>query len=207
MKTFKDYSKERKCFKCKVMKELSEFYPSKLKAGIYMCKSCWKLYLIDYYRRNPDKVRKYKAKMARVYYKQNPEKFKQVRKDWYRTHKRECQDYDNEYKKNRKKTDFKFKLNCNMATNICQALNGRKAGRGWEKLVGYTLDDLIKHLEIKFEPWMNWDNHGKWHIDHIKPKSLFSIDEFKECWALENLQPLEARENLKKYNKYESIKT
>jgi 5-methylcytosine-specific restriction endonuclease McrA len=61
---------------------------------------------------------------------------------------------------------------------------------------------------------MTWDNHGKyekgkkkWQIDHIKPKSLFNFEtpedpEFKECWALENLQPLEAMENIKKGNKF-----
>ena len=56
---------------------------------------------------------------------------------------------------------------------------------------------------------MNWDNHGTyWHIDHIKPKSWFKYDsaehpEFKQCWSLENLQPLEAEKNLAKSNKYE----
>ncbi len=43
----------------------------------------------------------------------------------------------------------------------------------------------------------------KWHIDHITPKSHFNYKtpEDKECWALENLQPLEAIENMRKYNK------
>ncbi len=44
---------------------------------------------------------------------------------------------------------------------------------------------------------MNWENYAiYWEVDHIKPRSLFkyeSIDdkEFKECWSLSNLQPLE----------------
>ena len=58
---------------------------------------------------------------------------------------------------------------------------------------------------------MNWDNwgkgEGKWNIDHIKPDSSFNYTsvedkEFQECWALENLQPLEARENLIKSNHF-----
>ena len=53
---------------------------------------------------------------------------------------------------------------------------------------------------------MTWQNYGKWHIDHVIPKSLFNINGakskgFKKCWALENLQPLWADENLKKNNK------
>ena len=55
---------------------------------------------------------------------------------------------------------------------------------------------------------MSWDNYGSyWHVDHIKPKSLFHYNnsenpEFKKCWALENLQPLEKFENIRKRDKY-----
>ena len=53
---------------------------------------------------------------------------------------------------------------------------------------------------------MSWDNYGEWHIDHILPDSSFYYvstedDEFKKCWALSNLQPLWAIDNLKKSNK------
>ncbi len=68
----------------------------------------------------------------------------------------------------------------------------------------------MNHLESKFEDWMNWDNYGRkkgyWSVDHIKPISSFSFSsyddkEFKKCWALENLRPLDHIENIKKYNK------
>ena len=54
---------------------------------------------------------------------------------------------------------------------------------------------------------MTWDNYGSyWWIDHIKPRSLFKYEkpedkEFKECWALKNLQPMEKIANIKKGNK------
>lgn len=107
----------------------------------------------------------------------------------------------------KRKNNIKFRLDSIFGSSISRVLSKRKAGRKWETLVGYTLDDLIKHLESKFEPWMSWNNYGKWHIDHIKPKSLFHYEnpedeEFKKCWALDNLQPLEAIENLKKSNKF-----
>ena len=108
------------------------------------------------------------------------------------------------------KKDYKFCLNYKISRSICKALKGKKAGRKWEKLVGYTLQDLIERLESLFDENMNWENQGSyWHIDHIKPKSLFNYDspkdkEFKECWALSNLQPLEAKANIKKYNHYEN---
>ena len=47
---------------------------------------------------------------------------------------------------------------------------------------------------------------GEWHIDHIIPKSVFNFtkpehEDFKRCWALKNLQPLWAEENISKFNK------
>ena len=53
---------------------------------------------------------------------------------------------------------------------------------------------------------MNWENQGKWHIDHIIPISLWQFEihtdrEFRQCWALCNLQPLWGKDNLSKNNK------
>ena len=110
------------------------------------------------------------------------------------------------YTMERIREDPKFRLDLNMRSLIRQSLKGKKAGRGWEKLVGYTLEDLVKHLEKQFDDKMSWENYGSyWHIDHIKPRSLFKYTspddpEFKECWSLKNLQPLEKTANLKKRN-------
>ena len=73
----------------------------------------------------------------------------------------------------------------------------------------YTVEELMAHLESLFKEGMTWDNYGTyWHIDHIRPKSWYvfeSVEDpaFKECWALSNLQPLEATINLAKGNRYE----
>jgi hypothetical protein len=52
---------------------------------------------------------------------------------------------------------------------------------------------------------MSWENRSEWHIDHRRPVSSFnflSVDdpEFLECWALSNLQPLWAADNIRKGN-------
>jgi hypothetical protein len=47
----------------------------------------------------------------------------------------------------------------------------------------------------------NWE----WEIDHIKPISLFNLnneDELLECFNYKNLQPLWKLENLLKSNKF-----
>ena len=81
--------------------------------------------------------------------------------------------------------------------------NGKNRQR-WESLVGYTVNQLKEHLEKLFDNLMKWENYGNyWHIDHKIPISYFSFatpgdPDFKKCWALENLQPLEKIENLKK---------
>lgn len=102
----------------------------------------------------------------------------------------------------------KYRLDKAMSELIRQSLKNKKGGWRWEKLVGYTRNDLVQHLEKQFTPKMNWQNYGiYWEVDHIKPRSKFKYisfeeQEFKDCWALENLQPLGKKENLKKSNKY-----
>ena len=64
-----------------------------------------------------------------------------------------------------------------------------------------NIDTVLKYLESKFETWMNWDNHGEWHIDHIKPCASFDLKcpvQQLACFHYTNLQPLKAIDNLKK---------
>ena len=124
--------------------------------------------------------------------------------------------YDRKYAKTdrklrrklRRKIDPKYRLDSNISSMISICLKGKKQWRKWENLVGYKIEDLIKHLENQFDNKMNWDNYGNyWWIDHIKPRSLFNYIypedlEFKECWALKNLQPMEKIANIKKNKHY-----
>lgn len=103
------------------------------------------------------------------------------------------------------------KINNRFAGSIRHRLRQNGAGKGgkhWEELVGYTLTDLMMHLERQFTKGMSWDNYGRggWNIDHIIPASSFKYDtpddpEFKACWALTNLQPLWEKENISKHAK------
>ena len=91
-----------------------------------------------------------------------------------------------------------------MGFGIYLFLQGKKGGRSWRKLVDYSIDDLMKHLENQFDNKMVWNNYGHyWEVDHIKAKKHFIYEtaedsQFKECWALKNLQPLEKSLNRKK---------
>lgn len=120
--------------------------------------------------------------------------------------------YMREYIKRRKAIDPQFKIKMDLSCQIYITLRKRglsKNGHKWETMVGYTAQELREHLERQFTPEMTWENHGSyWHIDHIRPQSWFRYDttecpEFKACWALSNLQPLDARTNRSKGNRRE----
>jgi hypothetical protein len=96
------------------------------------------------------------------------------------------------------------RLTNTMRAQLWQVLTKQKGGRHWETLVGYTVSQLKAHLETQFVPGMIWENYGTaWHVDHIRPIASFIYSspddpEFKECWALGNLQPLWAGLNIRK---------
>jgi hypothetical protein len=53
---------------------------------------------------------------------------------------------------------------------------------------------------------MSWENHGEWHIDHIRPCASFSdltqLEQQKQCCHYTNLQPLWAIDNILKSDKW-----
>jgi hypothetical protein len=96
-------------------------------------------------------------------------------------------------------------LNSTISKRMNESLRkGMKAGRHWESLVNFTVDQLKRHLEKLFKPGWTWENYGTvWHIDHKTPIAAFNFErpddiDFRLCWSLKNLQPLEASKNLSK---------
>lgn len=111
--------------------------------------------------------------------------------------------YDAKWRRERRHSVPGYAINWRIKIGIWRSLRGNKQGRKWEDLVGYTLQDLLRHLERQFQSGMFWGNRSDWHIDHILPLSSFQFDspdcpEFRAAWALSNLRPLWAGENLKK---------
>ena len=176
----------------------------------------WTAYRREQYKKNPEKYREFARKYyhankekcyarSRQWQEQNPEKVREARRRQYRENPERFAEV-----RARQRENPKWRLNNSMRVGIYNSLKSGKNGFSWESLVGYSLDDLIAHLEPLFRPGMTWDNHGEWHIDHIKPISHFDFEtykdpEFLECWSLWNLQPLWATENLSKNNRVDEV--
>jgi hypothetical protein len=99
--------------------------------------------------------------------------------------------------------DPRYVINTRMRVAIRKALKGGKAGRRWESLVGYTVDDLARHLERQMPKGLSLADigNGRLHIDHIVPKIDFDVTdpaELRAAWALPNLRPVTAEVNLRK---------
>ena len=78
-------------------------------------------------------------------------------------------------------------------------------------LLGFSVSELISHLEKQFTPGMCWANYGKWEIDHRIPLAWFEItglqdEQFKQAWSLQNLRPLWALENQQKGARWASCR-
>jgi len=69
----------------------------------------------------------------------------------------------------------------------------------------YSQDDFKFHIESQFQEGMSWENRSEWHIDHIKPLSLFikeGIYDLNIINDLDNLKPMWAKDNLEKSSKF-----
>jgi hypothetical protein len=160
--------------------------------------------------------------MAKQYYEKNKEI---ILKKLIKTKNRRVK-IGSLYKKNKRKTDCVYYLKDKISNSIrfyLRAIGKSKNKKSISKYLPYTMQELKEHLEKQFEPWMNWDNGGnyrldqwndndistwKWQLDHIIPHSTFqyiSIEDqqFRDCWALSNLRPLSAKQNILKGKKVE----
>lgn len=140
---------------------------------------------------------------AKIYRENNKEKIAVRNKKW----RAENKEYKRQYNRKIRQT-VKGRLEIRMGNAIRGALCRNEKQGHWEDLVGYSVQDLKLHLEKQFTDKMSWElfMKGEIHIDHIKPKSSYFYEttqdiSFKECWALSNLQPLFAEDNLKKGDK------
>lgn len=133
------------------------------------------------------------------------------KKDVGKKYKKEYQsslkfrNWRSKYRKERYANDENYRISIylgNRVRDILSRYNVNKQNKTIE-LLGCNLDYFVKYIEKQFTDRMSWKNHGPdtWHIDHIKPCASFDLskeEEQKKCFHYTNLQPLWAKDNLKK---------
>lgn len=198
----------KNCIKCNELKPLDQFYYRK-ESGRYRndCKPCViaaskrsqiknKDHRREYLRRWVDENRESCREYSRIYYRQwrkdNPEKAAEA---WRKHHRKKMKDPN-------------YRVSESISAGIRRCIKSRKGGAKWDSVVGYSLGELVNHIERQFIDGMSWDNYGEWHIDHIIPIASFDFSregDFDACWALTNLRPLWAADNIQKRDKIEFL--
>jgi hypothetical protein len=179
------------CTYCKIDKPLDSFIRNKRSAdGLhYWCSDCCKVKKREWYLANKES----ENKKSTIWMKNNIKKVSAKI-----TQKRN--------------TDPIYKLKSNMRSRLKLALRRQRAGKtvSTSSGIGCDWDYLLKYIESKFQPGMTWENWGRygWHMDHIRPIDSFDLSDplqVEACFHYTNLQPLWAKENLSKSNKYEVL--
>jgi hypothetical protein len=201
------------CNKCDIEKPLEAYYKHDgCRFGVSsICKDCKSLESTIHYAQNSVRIlikhKEWKSK--------NKERIRQKRREDYLANRdfvlQQCREYRQlkglKRWMERYDQDPIFRLRHRISNAMRKMLHGTKANRKWETLVGYTIGELKRHIEKQFTLGMSWNNYGEWHVDHIIPISWWVIRSsndiaFQMCWALDNLQPLWAVDNLRKGNRY-----
>lgn len=154
------------------------------------------------------KVKNKRKKYHKKYRKDNKETIRKNHNKWREENREHVNEYGRNYERTRRANDAKYRLTARTRTAVYTCLKEASIVKykSTFKILGYSIEKLMSHLEKQFTEDMTWDNYGEWHVDHKLPISSFEFDStecdgFKECWKLENLQPLWKSDNLSKGSK------
>ena len=156
----------------------------------------------DYYKNNKKRI----LKRNKIYFINNKEKINQNNRNWYQLNKEKVKKYVRKYNYNKYIIDINYRIRCNLRHRIWGALKYNYKSISTMILIGCSLKKLKQHLKSQFLEGMSWNNYGKWHVDHIRPCASFDLSkpkEQKKCFNYTNLQPLWAKDNLRKKDKYD----
>ena len=205
---------EKKCNKCNVVKDVSEFNKTKSnKDGLdSICRECGrekakryreanKEKIKQYYQSNKqriiDRVKKYdkvNKEQKKIYKKLYDQDNKEHIKEYYQANKEKKIKYSVEYKKIRRKTDNFYRLKDSIRGNIYRYLKDGKSKTARE-IIGIDYKEFQDYLKVEYTEGM--------HLDHIIPLSWAINDE--EVYILNhysNFQIITAEENLAKSDTY-----
>ena len=154
-----------------------------------------------YRKNNKERINAAKSK----YHQENKERISLKRKYYRENNKIKLAETKREYYENNK-NEIQFKLANNLRGRFRAAIKNNAKVTSIIELTGCTILELKKYIEYKFTKGMTWGNWSLsgWHLDHKIPCSSFDLTDSrqqKKCFHFANLQPLWAKDNLKKGNK------
>jgi len=158
-----------------------------------------------YFQNNKETImKKHTPKIMEWYYKYK-DKINKRRKE--RLKDPYFGDLKRQYWRDRYNTIPLVKIKMNVSSLIYHALQRQllKKNHHTKELCGCSWDVLMEHIESQFKEGMSWENHGEWHIDHIRPCVSFNLcdpQELFKCFHYTNLQPLWKKDNLMKSSYY-----
>lgn len=154
--------------------------------------------------KNLEYCRAYDREKMRRYREANPAKFLERSRRMYVKHRAKAIARSKHAYQNNPAVNLKARI----LTRLRKMLRGKWPFKNTSKLLGYTPQELRKHIERQFTAGMTWARMlaGEIHIDHIIPVRAFDIKEpgdaeFMACWSLGNLRPMWAADNHRKSGK------
>ena len=170
------------CSTCKEEKSVNNFSKkSDQKDGLMKrCKKC----VAEYHQKNKNEI----SITQKIYYKNNKESINNYKNNWV---------------KEKRKTDNKFKISTSITALLRNYLSRKNIIKNKKTLevINCSWEEFKKHIESQFESWMSWENYGNacetlqpncsWDLDHIIPVSYAKTEE--EVYLLNhwsNFQPL-----------------
>lgn len=159
----------------------------------------------EYYIRNKEIILKKYKKWS----EKNKEKISIQKRDYRIKNIDAIREKDKKYHKIKVSNNPLYRLITNSRKRLNIHLKSRNLTKKckFSEYVGCNTKELRMYLESKFMHGMNWENYGKWHIDHITPlASARSEEEIYKLLHFSNLQPLWAIDNIRKGSKIISNK-
>ena len=159
------------------------------------------------WRKNLERNREKARERTKDYRRRNAEKVKQKSKQYIQENKQRVRLYHENYRKRRTKEDplFAAKLKLRKCVNAAFERIKKNKPANTETLLGCSWEEAKAHFEKLFTEGMSWDNHGEWHIDHIRPVSDWKEDELHLMNHISNLQPLWAKDNYSKTDRLDWV--
>ena len=196
IKELYDYDLVKKCSKCGIISLKSNFHKNKLtKSGVRSeCIICRRKYHIENHER------------SKKYYSENRNRINNNQKLYNKQNRTKI----NLYKKNRRETDFVYKLSNNIRVRTSQSFksqNVRKINKTFD-LLGFSQSFFKRWIIHQLYGDMSEENYGEvWCLDHCYPLSktnLFDKNEMNKSCNWINLRPMYCSENISKSNKIDN---